>query len=165
MYSLNVPVPGEVHRLATELQPSLMAFDSIRDQHSIVLKRFDAGEPNALMSEARHALRGAPTVAARISNIEMFTDPPIGKAPVLYLAVESPGLHQLHQQLVSAMGSIDGLEGPDYIPHVTLARGAAVDVARQLTAQSIDPITWTVSSLLFVDGRTREPAGTISLPG
>lgn len=164
MSSLNVPVPGEVKRLANDIGPRLTAFDVIRERHSIVLKRLDDSDPDVIKTRIRRELRGAPAVEARISGIDVFPDPPTAPAPVLYLTVESPGLQDLHRQLVAALGAVDGFEGEAYVPHVTLARGGALDDARRLAALPVEPITWTVSELEFFSGRHGERTGTIALP-
>lgn len=164
MFSLNVPVPGEVKRLANDLGPELQAFESIREQHTLVLKRLGDEHPTTRMSDVRYALQGAPTVQARVQEMGVFSEPPTGKAPVLFFAVESPGLHRLHQRLVEALGAVDGIEGPNYTPHITLARGGTDLDTIRVASQVIDPITWTVTELTFYDGRTGERAGTISLP-
>ncbi|WP_266078986.1 2'-5' RNA ligase family protein [Haladaptatus caseinilyticus] len=165
MYSLNVPVPGEVARLAEELRPSLYQFDTVRDQHTLVVKRFgDHKNYDRLEMQVRTALVGSPAFEAKIAEIDIFEDPARGDGPVVYLAVESPGLRDLHSELVSEFDCIEGIEGDDYVPHVTLARGGNLDVARQLTERDTDPITWTVTRLQLWDATYEEPAATISLP-
>ncbi|RQG93178.1 2'-5' RNA ligase family protein [Natrarchaeobius halalkaliphilus] len=165
MYSVNVPVPGRVRTLANDLYPDLVAFDTVRDDHSCLLKRFgDADHVARLQQRAHRALEGAPAVEARITGIEYFADPPLGSAPVVYLAVESPGLESIHADLATAFEVVDGLEGPDYVPHVTLARGGDEATAQRLAAREIEPITWTVSELEFWDGSYRLPVSRISLP-
>ena len=165
MYSVNVPVPGRVREVADECYPALQAFETIRDEHTLLLKRLGDDAPvSRLQREVREALRGAPAVEARITGIDSFADPPLGAAPVVYLAVESPGLERLHERLVEAFGAVEGLEGPDYVPHVTLARGGDEAAARRLAERSIDPVTWTVSELEFWDGRHRLPVSRLSLP-
>lgn len=165
MFSLNVPVPGEVKQFANELGPALQAFDSVRDRHTLVLKRLGDEHSTTRKTDVRYALQGAPAVEARVRKLGVFTDPPTGKAPVLYCSVDSPGLHRLHQRLVEALGAVDGLEGPDYVPHITLARGGTDDDITRVASRPIGSITWMVTELAFFDGRTGERSGTISLPG
>ncbi|WP_435348046.1 2'-5' RNA ligase family protein [Haloarchaeobius sp. HRN-SO-5] len=165
MYSLNVPVPGSVSRLAGELRPALFGFERVREDHTLLAKRI--GDPDhfdAHTHEVRRALRGQPAFEVQVTGVDYFTEPTVGTAPVVYLAVESPGLDQLHDRLVEEFGAIDGLEGEDYTPHVTLARDGDVETARRLAEREIDPVTWTVTELEFFDATYREVAGRVSLP-
>ncbi|WP_255169184.1 2'-5' RNA ligase family protein [Natrononativus amylolyticus] len=165
MYSINVPVPGRVRGLAADLYPALQGFETIREDHSLLLKRLgDADHVTQLQHRAHRALEGAPAVEARIAEIDYFADPPLGSAPVVYLAVESPGLESIHADLLEAFGTVEGLEGADYVPHVTLARGGTLADAERLAAREIEPITWTVRELEFFDGAYRLPVSRISLP-
>ncbi|WP_338740599.1 2'-5' RNA ligase family protein [Haloplanus salilacus] len=171
MYSLNVPVPGRVERLAADLLPELTAFDRIRDRHSLVCKRFEADEDgyHRLRERLRDALSPAPAFEATVTGIDAFETPTHGPGPVVYLAVESPGLYDLHARLVEAFGAVDDdLEGEAYVPHVTLARGgdaAAVhDALVRLRGTDSDPVTWTVSELDLWSRTRREAAWTVSLP-
>lgn len=181
VYSLNVPVPGEAKRLAADLFPRLAAFDRVRKRHTLVAKRFEDAtrgdgtertrshgssgnhELATLRERVRPALVGTPAFEARIAGIEVFEQPVRGPGPVLYLAVESPGLHRLHRRLVSEFGAVPELEGEAYTPHVTLARGGSVDAARRLV-DDVEPIEWVVSELHFFDPRYRETVGRVSLP-
>lgn len=169
MFSLNVPVPGEVAELAVDLRPRLLEFDSTRDRHTLVLKRLGDPEPGgvpALEKAVRRALEGAPTVEARVTGIDAFREPESGPAPVVYLAVESPGLIDLHHRLIDVVDPVEGIEGPAYTPHITLARGGATEATVQrLVDTSIDPVTWTVTGLEFWDSERAERAGRLSLPG
>ena len=165
MYSVNVPVPGRVRTLANELYPELVGFESVRDDHSCLLKRLgDADHVAQLQHRTHRALEGAPAVEARITGIDYFEDPPLGSAPVVYLAVESPGLEAIHRDLLEAFDAVEGLEGGDYVPHVTLARGGDAATARRLADRDVEPITWTVSELEFYDGSYRLPVSRVSLP-
>ena len=168
MFSLNVPVPGEVRRLAGELRPHLTAFDSVRDRKTLVAKRLDdtvEGGRDRIEGRARQALAGAPAFEARVTGIDFFAEPTAGAAPVVYLEVESPGLFRVHGQLVDVFGALDGVEGAKYTPHITLARGGTLEAAERLADRAIDPVTWTVSELRFFDVRYREWMGKVSLPG
>jgi 2'-5' RNA ligase len=164
MYSLNVPVPPAVSRLAHDLAPRLAEFARVRDRHSLVVKRFETERFARLREQLRTALRGTPAFEARVTGIEQFVDPPVGSAPVVYLAVESPGLLALHGRLVDEFGAVAGLEGDDYVPHVTLARGGGAAAAEGLTAVDVEPTAWTVSEVVVWDGRHREAAARIGLP-
>ena len=166
MYSLNVPVPGSVGRLANDLAPRLTPFDRVRARHSLVVKRFEDGtapDHHALRERLRPVLRGTPAFELRIAGVDAFQAPPRGPGPVVYLAVESPGLRALHERLVEAFGAVEGLEGPGYVPHVTLARGGDVDDPAAVVGD-VEPVTWTASSLDLWDARHRETVASIPLP-
>jgi 2'-5' RNA ligase len=171
VYSLNVPVPGSVERLAADLLPDLTAFDRVRDRHTLVCKRFEADEADyhRLRERLRVALSPAPAFEATVTGVDAFETPVHGAGPVVYLAVESPGLYDLHSRLVEAFGAVDDdLEGEGYVPHVTLARGgdaAAVgDALDRLRAADVDPVTWTVSELDLWSRARREAVWSASLP-
>jgi 2'-5' RNA ligase len=152
VFSLNVPVPGRVRRLAADLHPHLVAFDRVREAHTLVVKRLDtpgAGEHDAVEARARRAVAGTTPFAARVDGVEVFEDPPTGPEPVVYLAVDSPGLQAAHERLCEAFDPVDGLEGDAYTPHVTLARGGSIDAARNLAGLDVDPVEWMVHELAF----------------
>ncbi|MFB6089787.1 MAG: 2'-5' RNA ligase family protein [Halobellus sp.] len=171
MFSLNVPVPGRVGRLAGDLHPELSRFERIRDRHTLVAKRFDtdrdadADSLPRLRERLRPLLRRSPgPIDLRITGLEHFADPPRGTGPVIYLAVESADLEALHRRLCEAFGVVEGIEGDDYVPHVTLARGGRVDDARDVVERrEIDPIAWTADELRVWDSRYREAAARLPL--
>ncbi|WP_348613620.1 2'-5' RNA ligase family protein [Halobaculum rarum] len=153
MYSVNVPVPWAVQRLAASLEPDLTEFASLRDRHTLVVKRLDGRDLDDLhriRERLRPALRGVAPFEVRVAGVDAFETPPLGDAPVVYLAVEavpanageagdgsrgggtgngggSDGgtdpLRAIHDRLVREFGAVEGLEEADYVPHVTLARG------------------------------------------
>ncbi len=165
MYSVNVPVPGRVRALAADLYPSLVEFPVVREDHSLLLKRLGSTDHvGTLQRRAHRALEGTPAVEARVTGIGWFPEPPVGTAPVVYLAVESPGLEAIHADLVDVFGAVEGLEGDDYVPHVTLARGGDRETARRLAGRELDRVRWTVSELEFFDGSYRLPVSRVSLP-
>ncbi|ELY50734.1 2'-5' RNA ligase family protein [Natronorubrum bangense] len=165
MYSVNVPVPGRVRTLANELYPDLVGFEHVREEHSCLLKRLgEADHVAQLQHRAHRALEGAPAVEAQITEIDYFEDPPLGSAPVVYLAVESPGLESIHDDLTEAFEVVEELEGDDYVPHVTLARGGDLETAKRLADREIEPIKWTVNGLEFWDGTYKLPVSRVSLP-
>ena len=173
MFSLNVPVPGAVARLAAELHPQLVGFDSRREQYTLVVKRFDestlrARQPDVqlatLQQQLPQELAGTPAFEAKIEDVDFFADPARGEGPVVYLVVESPGIQRLHEQLVDAYGAIEGLEGVDYVPHVTLARGGSVVDAERVAEVGVEAVSWTVSELTVWDSRYREAVSRYSLP-
>ncbi len=174
VFSLNAPVPGTVSREAASLRPALAGagVTRFRDRHSLVVKRFEDRDEERyvvlprLRERLRTVLRDQPTFEIRVARVDVFENPPRGPGPVVYLAVESPGLRELHERLVDAFGAIEGLEGDGYVPHVTLGRGGTfdADALADLSAR-VDPVTWTVSELAVYDSRAREPAARLSLPG
>jgi len=165
VYSVNVPVPGRVRQLADRLYPELVGFETVREDHSCLLKRLgDADHVAQLQHRAHRVLEGAPAVEAEITGIDYFAEPPLGSAPVVYLAVESPGLEGIHADLTEAFDIVEGLEGTDYVPHVTLARGGEIETARRLADREIEPVRWTVSELEFWDGTYKLPVSRVSLP-
>ncbi|MFB6128728.1 MAG: 2'-5' RNA ligase family protein [Halorhabdus sp.] len=166
MYSLNVPVPAPVARLAGELAHDVpRAQERTRGEHTLVLKRLkgDRSVPR-IQAQVREYLVGQPAFEARVTGIDYFAEPTNGPAPVVYLAVESPELRRLHGRLVDLFSPIEGLEGDEYTPHVTIARGGDAERISRLVDRSIDPITWTVTRLTVRDARRGEPASSISLP-
>ena len=165
MYSLNVPVPGSVARVAADLHPQLVAFETVRDRHTLVAKRFEAADRNRLRERLRDALRDTSPFEVRTTGVDYFERAAAGRSPVVYLAVESPGLESLHDRLVRAFGAADGVEGDDYVPHVTLARGGSVADAERLTEVSVDPASWTVSELDLWSAEYREAVESIRLRG
>jgi 2'-5' RNA ligase len=170
VYSLNVPVPPTVERLAADLHPRLTPFDRVRDRHTLVCKRFEADESgyDRLRERLRVALSPTPAFEAKVTGIDAFETPTHGPGPVVYLAVESPALHDLHRRLVDAFGAVDDdLEGAGYVPHVTLARGGGAEASAavdRLRERAVDPVTWTVSELDLWSRARREAAWTVSLP-
>ena len=139
VFSLNVPVPGRVRRIAGDLHPELARFDRIRERHSLLLKRFDTA-------------------------LDDFETPPRGPGPVVYLTVESADFRTLHRRLCDAFGTVAGLEGDGYTPHVTLARGGSIiDAADLADRRSIEPVEWTAGELRIHDSRYREDAARLPL--
>lgn len=162
-YSCNVPVPASVSRLARGLAADL-ATAAPRDRHTLVAKRLGDGDgdgdPGALAREVRDAIAGIPPFAARVTGVDTFENPPTGTAPVVYLVVESPGLRRLHAALCDRFGAIEGLEGDDYDPHVTIARGGD---ARRLVGRDVD-VEWTVDAVFVWSAGYGEPVERIALP-
>ncbi|OYR55557.1 2'-5' RNA ligase family protein [Halorubrum halodurans] len=181
MFSLNVPLPPAVGRLADDLQPKLSGFDRVRDRHTLVCKRFgvddvsvgiDGDDPpprpaalETLRDRLRRPLAGTSPFAVEVAGIDAFDSPAAGSGPVVYLGVESEALVRLHRRLCAVFGAVDGIEGDAYVPHVTLARGGGVaDVKRMVDAVGeFDPIRWRVHALDLYDPEFREVAATIEL--
>lgn len=160
MYSLNAPVPPAVARLASGLAADLWTADA-RTRHTLLVKRLGDGRFTETARRAREALAGAPACEARVAGVGCFEAPPDGRGPVAYLAVESPGLVAIHDRLCRAFESVEGLEGDDYVPHVTIARRGD---ALRLAGREVEPVTWTVDRLEFWDADHREVVESVSLP-
>jgi len=166
--SVNVPVPGRVAALASRIRPALAPFETVRDRHTLVVKRVGEAEPAGLEKRVRRALTGTPAFEARVSGVGTFAEPAAGRGPVVYLAVESPGLVELHRRLCESFEPVPGIEGEDYVPHVTLARGGGAEAeaaVERLVEAGVEPVTWTVSELVLWDAGYGEVVGRVSLPG
>lgn len=164
MYSLNLDVPGRVRTLVDELQPALSSFERRRDRPGIVVKRLGDGREDAIAERLRVALSGTPQVEARITGIDYFERPTSGPGPVVFLDVESPGLHRIHRSLLDVFDPVAGFEGEAYQPHLTLARGATIEDARHLSDRDVGSVAWTVTELQFWDARFEEVLRRVSLP-
>ncbi|MFB6201590.1 MAG: 2'-5' RNA ligase family protein [Halorhabdus sp.] len=166
MYSLNVPVPSSVARLASELAHEVpRARERTRGEHTLVLKRLGADRSvPRLTTRVREHLAGQPAFEARVTGLDYFREAASGPSPVVYLTVQSPELRRLHDRLLDLFPPVEGIEGEAYTPHVTIARGGDRESMIRLTERSIDPITWTVSRLTVRDARRGEPASSVSLP-
>ena len=185
MYSVNVPVPTTVRRLAASLEPALSAFSSVRDRHTLVVKRLDGRDLDDLhriRERLRPALSGVAPFDLRVAGVDAFENPPLGDGPVVHLAVEAveggdltadaDPLADVHGRLVEEFGAVDGLEGAEYVPHVTLARGwdgrgdptAAVDRLRERVCE-FEPPRWTVEELGVWTREYREIAARLPLRG
>jgi len=164
VYSLNAPVPGRVRRLVDELQPALVPFDRRRERPAIVVKRLGDGRADAIADRLRVAMTGTPAVEASITGIDYFETPTNGPGPVVFLDVESPGLHRIHRTLEDEFDAVEGIEGRNYRPHLTLARGGDIEDARRLADRDVESVTWTVSAVQFWDARFDEVVRRISLP-
>lgn len=180
MYSLNVPVPSTVARLASELARDLPeARPRRRGEHTLVCKRLDGTASNVghrsgtgggpatagrLDARVREAVAGTAPFAARVTGVDRFREAVTGPSPVVYLAVDSPGLLDLHRRLCETFEPVEGLECEDYTPHVTVARGGSPAVADALCDRDIDPVEWTVEELQVYDAEHVQPVSTLSLP-
>jgi 2'-5' RNA ligase len=166
VYSLNIEVPGQVAKHASELARELPeAYHRPRGEHTLGVKRLvDDATYSRLEAKARERLAGQPPFDVRLTSIEYFPDAPTGTSPVVYFAVESPELVRLHRYLAETFEPLDNIEGEEYTPHVTIARGGSLDRAKRLTGQEIDPISWTVDELVFWDSEYGQPVSTVSLP-
>jgi len=169
VYSLNVPVPGTVASLATDLGTRLgTATVRRRGEHTLVAKRLgdgDAATYHELEARAREALTGAPPFEVAVTGVDVFAEAAAGESPVVYLSVESPGLEALHERLCETFDPVDGMEDDDYIPHITVARGGSVERAADLRERSFDPVEWPVSELQFWDAEHGQSVSTVALSG
>ncbi|WP_123535788.1 2'-5' RNA ligase family protein [Halosimplex salinum] len=168
MYSLNVPVPGTVAALARDLGTRLgTASVRRRGEHTLVCKRLDTDDAatyHELEARAREVLAGEPPFAVRVTGVDVFTDVPRGESPVVYLAVESPGLVALHERLCEVFRPVDEIEGEGYVPHVTVARGGSIERAAGLRDTPFDPVEWSVERLEFWDAEHDQSVSSVSLP-
>lgn len=153
MHSVNVPVPGDIVRLARGLASECLTATPRRG-HSLVVKRLPDERLRGMVPEIRAVLDGVDPFEIRIEEVDQFRQPPTGTAPVAYLAVDSPGLEQLHRDLCEVFDPVAGFEGKEYDPHVTIARGGD---AASLLGREIEPREWTVDRLaVWHPGREME---------
>ena len=168
MYSLNVPLPSSVTRLAGDLArkwPTAQARP--RGEHTLVVKRLGTGDHTAyahIEATARDAIRGTAPFELRVDGLAQFETAVTGPSPVVYLAVESPGLRALHERLCAVFDPVEEMEGDAYEPHVTVARGGDPSTATRLVDSDVDPIEWTVTELVFYDAERRQSVSRVSLP-
>lgn len=162
MQSLNVPVPGAIRRQVDALRPHLRAN---RHEHTLVCKRLGEGDNGAaIRKRVRRELAGQPPFEVRTTGIETFDQPVRGDAPVVYLAVESPPLVALHRRLCEVVDPVPGLEGSDYVPHITIGHAETDAALQRIEQEPPNSVTWTVSQLVFWDARHREEISRLSLP-
>jgi 2'-5' RNA ligase len=174
VYSVNAPVPDAVKEVAADLRPALSGFARVRErrEQTLLVKRLPADDRKQLRTAwqtAQDALAGAPVVEARVAEVDTFENPPNGSSPVVYLAVESPGLHNLHQRLCEVFDPVPVMEGgDDYDPHVTLARDADGFRGRRavenVDGRRVGPVTWNIEELYLYDAEYGERVDTLSLP-
>ncbi|QSG05576.1 2'-5' RNA ligase family protein [Halapricum desulfuricans] len=165
MYSLNVPPPSAVTRLASDLARDVpRARARQRGEHTLVCKRLGDGDGARLAARARETLSGVAPFELRVSGIDLFETPSSGSGPVVYLDVESPGLQRLHERLCETFDPVAEIEGDEYTPHVTIARGGELASARRLARREIDPVRWTADRLSVWDSRRSVPVREFSLP-
>lgn len=166
MYSVNAGVPGAVEAIAGQLHSKLLAFESVREHRSMLIKRLGAVDSvHRQTKRLRQLLADIPPADATVTGIEYFADPPTGSSPVVYLAVESPQLDAIHLRLVEEYGAVHRLEGPAYTMHITLARGGSEERAERLTSQSLEPVSWQVNELLLTKNAGTEVIDRIELSG
>ncbi|GAA0725095.1 hypothetical protein J2744_002750 [Halorubrum trapanicum] len=188
MFSLNVPLPPGVERIAGDLHPKLSGFDRVRDRHTLVCKRFGVGDVRSgdleggegtaersppprqealdrLRERLRRPLAETESFEVAVTGIGVFDAPQSGSRPVVYLVVESGELIRLHRRLCAAFGPIEGIEGDEYVPHITLARGGNPEpgAVADLVDAEFDPIRWRVHALDVWDPEYREVVASVDL--
>ena len=184
MFSLNVPLPPGVDRLAADLHPKLSGFDRVRARHTLVCKRFgvedvregeddraDQGDApreealDRLRERLRRPLAGVDPFEVAVTGVGVFDAPRSGSRPVVYLAVESDELIRVHRRLCDAFGAVEGIEGDEYVPHITLARGGnpKPGVVAGLVDAEFAPVRWRVHALDVWDPEFREVAASVDL--
>lgn len=168
MYSLNVPAPAGVARLASELARDLPgARARARDEHTLLVKRLGGSrgdEAVRLPSRVREAIAGTPPFEVTTTGVGVFEEPVTGTGPVVYLAVESPELVALHERLCEEFEPVAHLEGETYVPHVTIARGGDLAAAERLARRDVERVTFEVSELVIWDAERSLPTTRFSLP-
>lgn len=133
----------------------------------------------ALQRDLQGVLSGTVPFTVAVTGVDSFPSPASGSGPVVYLVVESEDLMRLHRRLCAAYNPISGIEGDEFVPHITLARGKTGDEARgtersheretershergtertrepdpieQLHRVEFDPIRWRVHALDLYD--------------
>lgn len=172
MYSLNVPLPGAVADRVAGVQADLPGAD-FRESPTLVAKRLDPDGTVAsgitpfaeLRTGVEAALADVSAFPARIDRVGVFEHPPAGTAPVVYLAVESPGLVSLHDRLCRSFAPAPAIEGRDYVPHVTVARGGHAVDARRLDGTAVEPVEWTVDEFTLYDADNGATVDRFALSG
>ncbi|QCC50345.1 2'-5' RNA ligase family protein [Halapricum salinum] len=165
MYSLNVPLPSSVTRLASRLARDLpRARARPRGEHTLVVKRLGSGDGARLATSVDEHLSDVAPFELRVREVDSFETAATGGSPVSYLRVESQELRRLHERLCSHFEPVDGIEGNDYVPHVTIARGGDLASVRRLADREIDSIRWTAEELVVWDSERNLDVRQFSLP-
>jgi 2'-5' RNA ligase len=160
-YSLNVPVPADIARLAAGLAAECRTAEA-RERHTLVLKRLgEAADYRRLIGQVRDLLAGTGPIPARAEGVDTFEAPPSGRAPVAYLDIHSPGLVAVHERccdIVDPFGEV--LEGAEYVPHVTVCRGGD---AGTLRGRDAGPVDWEIERIDVWDAYHENVVESISL--
>jgi 2'-5' RNA ligase len=168
VYSLNIQVPAPVAQLASNLARDLPgAHARTRDEHTLLVKRLggqDGFEAERLPSRVRQAILGTAPFEVAVTGVEVFEEPETGTGPVVYLAVESPGLVALHERLCEEFEPVAHLEGDEYVPHVTIARGGDLGVAKSVAEREVEAVTFEVTDLVIWDAERSLATTRFSLP-
>ncbi|MFB6103997.1 MAG: 2'-5' RNA ligase family protein [Halobacteriaceae archaeon] len=162
MFSLNVPVPGAVRGQAETFRPLLGT--GARAEYTLVAKRLVTATPRPVIeTRVRQALADVSPFRARTTHVDVFESPTTGSGTVVYLAVDSDGLHAVHETLCAVVSPVPDVEGAEYTPHVTLGRTDDPAVVEAVLDREIDPVTWTVSTLTFYAADTHTVTGQLTL--
>ena len=163
-FSLNVPIPGRVHAVVADLEPALVDADRIRSPLSLVVKRLGDRPSHELDTRVRDRLRGAAPFEVAVTGVNAFREPAAGPGPVVYLSIAGPELHRIHGTLCETIDPVPGIEGTEYVPHITLARGLDPATLDRLQNAPIETTSWTVNELLIWDAEYDSPSSRIHLP-
>ena len=162
MWSLNVSIPQNIIRAIEEVTLGVRGWEEICEEPTLVIKRFEKKDLDGhVKSEIRFLLESVEPFGIEIGNLERFDVAERGSSPVLYLEIKSPGVKALHENLIDIFGSVEGVEGENYIPHITIARGGSGDYI-EFSGLSCDT-GWTVEMLEFWDGGERKKRSKIIL--
>lgn len=163
MYSLNVALPGEVVRLAQSFHPVLGA--AARMTPTLLVKRLDTGSSTRPVVEkrVRRVLGATDPFSVTVTHVDAFERPTTGSGTVLYLAVDSPTLFELHETLCDVVAPADGVEAGDYTPHITIGRTDDADLVERVCDRSIESVTWTATTVEFYDADTNSSRGQVRL--
>ena len=162
MWSLNVSIPQNIVRAIEEVALGVRGWEEICEEPTLVIKRFEKRDLDGhVKSEIRFLLESVEPFGIEIENLERFDVAEKGSSPVLYLEVKSPEVKALHETLVDVFGSVEGVEGENYIPHITIARGGSGDYT-VFSGLSCDT-GWTVEMLEFWDRGERKKRSKIIL--
>ena len=155
-------MPQNVVRLVGEVTPRLKGWEEVCEEPTLVIKRFERKDLDGHMeSEIKFLLENVEPFNVKIGNLKKFDVAVRGSSPVLYLEIKSPGMKALHETLVSAFGCVKGIEGENYIPHITLARGGGKeDINFSVLPGSTQ---WTAKMLEFWDRDKRRKKNKIIL--
>lgn len=153
----------------------------MRDRHTLVVKRVSLDDVgltegrtdgrtreralDRLQKQLSAVCADTSPFWVRLTGIATF-EPAVGAEEiVVYLAVESSELVRLHRRLCRVVAPVGGIEGDEYVPHVTLARGDAPNraVIDRLCEAEIEPVRWRVDSLDLYDAAFREVARRVEL--
>lgn len=163
MYSLNVPLPGEVRRLGRSFHPVLGS--AARETYTLLVKRLDTTDTERPVVEkrVRRVLDDVTPFSITVTHVSAFDDPTTGTGTVLYLAIDSPTLHDIHETLCDVVPPAADVEGPEYTPHITIGRTTDIDRIDSVRTRDIDPVGWTVTTLTFYDAATETTRGHVPL--
>ena len=162
MWSLNVSMPQNIVRAIREVALGASGWEEICEDPTLVIKRFEKVDVSGhVESEIKLLLESVEPFDIEIGNLERFDVAERGSSPVLYLEVKSPGMKALHEILVDVFGSVKGVEGENYIPHITIARGGGV---RDVDFSGFSgPTIWTAETLEFWNRDKRKKKNKVIL--